>query len=158
MALNRISLLHHVKKGVRSLLTFFKKRSWGTEQTELLNMGRVWRHKPVSRIPQCSCYFLRRVLGQACVFLLCWLQFRALPIFFYLEKIRENYHGSSHSGNMDFGSSCVTFSKLLSLSGLCAYSSINQYVYLITPYIFQPTAVLQALPYTLVHLMLRITL
>lgn len=39
MALNRISLLHHLKKGVRSLLRFFKKRSWGTEQTELLNMG-----------------------------------------------------------------------------------------------------------------------
>lgn len=45
---------------------------------------------------------------------------------------------------MDSRSSCVTFGKLLNPLGLPAYSSVSQYVYLITLYIFQPTAVLQS--------------
>lgn len=45
---------------------------------------------------------------------------------------------------MDSRSSCVTFDKLLNPLGLPAYSSVSQYVYLITLYIFQSTAVLQS--------------
>lgn len=44
----------------------------------------------------------------------------------------KNDDGSSHSRNRDSGFGCVTLGRPLNLSGLPAYSSVSQCVYLVT--------------------------
>lgn len=99
----------------------------------------------VGRRPQCSSYYLRRrVSEQVCVLPATLAPVQSTSHFYHLDITRKNNHGSNHSRNRDSGSSCVALGKLFNLSGLPVYSPVNQYVHLITPYILQPTAVLQS--------------
>lgn len=146
MALNPISLSHHlIKKSVSSLLILKKKkRNWGIKRAP--EHGRVWGYKCV--IAEDPSAHLTTWRGEFWGKLVCYLLILA-PVqstshFYHLEIIRKNDYGSSHSRNRDSGSSCVTLGRPLNLSGLPAYSCVSQYVHLVTPHILQPTAILQS--------------
>ena len=125
MALNLISLSHHLKN-VSSLLIVQKKKEL-RHRTEPLNMGASGGANLLQqKTPGLFLLLEEESLG-ASLCITCYSGFSSecFPFLLSSHDDDKNYGGSSPSRNRDSGFSCVTLGRPLNLSGLPAYSSVS---------------------------------
>lgn len=127
MALNLISLSHHLKSVSSLLIVQKKKKKELRHRTEPLNMGASGGVNLLQqKTPGLFLLLEEESLGASlCITCYSGSSSECFPFLLSSHDDDKNDDGSSHSRNRDSGFSCVTLGRPLNLSGLPAYSSVS---------------------------------